>query len=77
MHGRPAMDADSILKAIESETKDQAQRERIEGLAKRIQIAFSAERSKGVEGELDKDWQRLKAEFDAELRQVKKLTGLY
>ena len=71
------MDADSILKAIESETKDQAQRERIEGLAKRIQIAFSAERSKGVEGELDKDWQRLKAEFDAELRQVKKLTGLY
>jgi hypothetical protein len=71
------MDADTILKAIESETKDQAQRERIKGLAGRIQTAFSAQRSKGVEDELGKDWQQFKSEFDAKLRQVKKLTGLY
>jgi hypothetical protein len=71
------MNVDAILKAIESQTKDQAQRERIKGLAGRIQTAFSAQRSKGVEGELDKAWRQIKAEFDTKLRQVKKLTGLY
>jgi hypothetical protein len=71
------MEAATILKAIESETNDQLQRERVKDLAGRVQAAFSAQRSKGVEDELAKDWQQFKAEFDAKLRHVKKLTGLY
>jgi hypothetical protein len=71
------MDVDTILKAIDSQIKDQAQRERMRNLGERVQQAFSAQRSKGVESELSKDWQQFKAEFEAKLEQVKHLTGLY
>jgi hypothetical protein len=71
------MDVNAIINAIDSQLQDQAQRERIKDLAERIQKAFSSQRSKGIESELNKDWEQFEGEFDSKLDQVKKLTGLY
>ena len=71
------MNTDAVLESIQSRIRDSEQQKRIKSLAERVQKAFAAARTRGVQEELTNDWTALKKEFDEALRIVQRETGLY
>jgi hypothetical protein len=71
------IDINDILSSIKLRTRDFPQEKRIRELYDRTYAAYQTDRTRGIETELESDWNKLKTKFDAAIEKVKKETGLF